>query len=574
MPSRTLVFAAGSNAHGQLGNGTMDDSNSFNLCHFAVQSSLSPLPPSSSVAGGVPKSGHLNPSTVSPTAHVGFGKPKVAPPEVNLQHKLCEPMHLPHATSSSDCKPDVIKIASGANHTLILLRKGHYHQPEDPTHGGSGSPIAQYPSIPPIPTLIYGSGDSSKGQLNRQPPSQGTKRFERIHLTHETLGYHVVNIAAAWETSYFVLRHLLQPERHPDVLIAIGGNDFGELARTQRSPPPSGIGGGGSRSKGKGKEKQLQSSDLVGAARENVVSFDHLLRTTDAPLHISSITASIHHVIVILDLLSSTEPLTRQQIVVGWGACRHGQLGPQVAPPPCPIRDGAKTTPPQSFTSTPTQLLASTQDPVCSVGVGAQHTVLLHESGAISAWGSNRKHQLQGVSSEVDIVNIGCTWNGTYLVTAALSQLPGWSILATGSGDKGQLGRADPITKSGGGSASKNTNTTAAPVDPIIAPVNFPNQETPATRIKKLACGSEHVLALLDAGQPGNELTELWAWGWNEHGNLGFGHKLDRHLPTIIDLSDSLQAVRDVTVRHRILDIWAGCGTSWIAMEIDEDAKE
>lgn len=28
--------------------------------------------------------------------------------------------------------------------------------------------------------------------------------------------------------------------------------------------------------------------------------------------------------------------------------------------------------------------------------------------------------------------------------------------------------------------------------------------------------------------------TSLYAWGWNEHGNLGLGDKQDRHKPTLV----------------------------------------
>ncbi|KAG9007287.1 hypothetical protein FRB94_014502 [Tulasnella sp. JGI-2019a] len=550
MPSsKVALFAAGSNAHGQLGNGTLDDSNVFNQCLFSI---------SDSIGGGV-----LIPDLVAMT--LDHSKLTVtSSPKVNLDRKLFKPT-LPHAAfHSPDYNTNIIKVASGSNHTILLL--GHHISNHDSYYDSKTSPTFN---------VVYGSGDSSKGQLH---PRQGSTnasqstRFERIHLAHEAQGYHVVDIATAWETSYFVLRHLLHPDQNPDLLITIGCNDFGERARAQ-SPVPSDArsDGGGSR-KGKGKA----SNGTVGMMHEHIVSFDHLLRAPDdtLPFHISSITASVHHAIAILE---SPPALPPRQIITGWGACRHGQLGPQVAPPPCPLRDGAKTTPPLTFISTPTQLLSVSNDPVRHVGTGVQHTVLIHESGTITAWGSNRKHQLQGVSSESDVTDVECTWNGTYLISTSGSS--SWSVLATGSGEKGQLGRANSTgSAEGSSSLSRGSSSGARPstpsilVDPILAPVNFPFDQIRLTkRVIKLSCGSEHVLALL---QDTNGQTELWGWGWNEHGNLGQGHERDIHQPTLLDMPGSLKAGMGARVSHRIVNTWAGCGTSWIAVEIDKDSLQ
>ena len=33
---------------------------------------------------------------------------------------------------------------------------------------------------------------------------------------------------------------------------------------------------------------------------------------------------------------------------------------------------------------------------------------------------------------------------------------------------------------------------------------------------------------------------QLYSWGWNEHGNLGLGDKVDRHEPTLVPLDSSI----------------------------------
>ena len=50
---------------------------------------------------------------------------------------------------------------------------------------------------------------------------------------------------------------------------------------------------------------------------------------------------------------------------------------------------------------------------------------------------------------------------------------------------------------------------------PALGPVNVPH----ALRVVDFACGSEHVLCVLESGGQ----TEVGGWGWNEHGDLATG---------------------------------------------------
>ena len=64
--------------------------------------------------------------------------------------------------------------------------------------------------------------------------------------------------------------------------------------------------------------------------------------------------------------------------------------------------------------------------------------------------------------------------------------------------------------------------------------------------------------------------VEIWAWGWNEHGNLGLGHTEDVQLPLRISMPDADTSASEVKFKG-IAGVWAGCGTSWIATEVVEE---
>jgi protein ATS1 len=83
--------------------------------------------------------------------------------------------------------------------------------------------------------------------------------------------------------------------------------------------------------------------------------------------------------------------------------------------------------------------------------------------------------------------------------------------------------------------------------------VNVPD----ARRVVDFACGSEHVLCVLES-EGGH--AEVWGWGWNEHGNLATGSLDDVKVPVRIWPSLPAQA------KEKVVGVWAGCGTSWIAV--------
>ena len=438
----SYLLSSGSNAHGQLSNGSLDDSHEFHPCLF-------------------------------------YG---------------CPPGELPPQTRR------VRHIARGANHTLILLE----------TYDQSGG----------VHRELWGCGDGESGQLGMAYQgdlrARNTSIFSPIGLPLEQEGlqhYQIKALAASWETTYIAL----SCADKEDAVISMGSDDFGDL----------GIG----RSK-KGKERQETPSF-------HVISFDDVkidgMSVDTKSIVILSLAAGQHHVVV--HLQATLNNGSSRRFTVGWGTSRHGQLGNE-------ITQGGKMPP---FVSIP-QVVSSDDpgDPIISTSLGSQHTIFLHASGRVTALGSNRKGQLQGMESVKGGTKLGCTWNSTYVLVQ--SDDGNTRMDATRSHSNGQLGRAFHDSSE----------------FPSLAPVDFPFSLN-SRRIIDMACGSEHVLALVSLD---HESTEVWGWGWNEHGNLGTGLTENVDIPVRVWPREP----NTEASCQKAVGIWAGSGTSWIY--ITNDVKE
>ena len=406
--SKMTLLSSGSNAQGQLGNGSLDDSHSFQACSF-------------------------------------FGE---------------RPQCLPWGTV------DILKVAAGSNHTLVLLEK------EDKSRE------------------LWGCGDGRKGQLGcayQQTILQGGDPglFREIQLAFCDSGldgYQCKLVAATWETSFVVLSR----EGSTDILLSLGSDDYGDLGIA-------------------GLKKGAPQKDFY------IVDFSHLF--PDQDILIDTISTGQRQVIAKVRTTSSS-------YLVGWGASRHGQLGEPANVP---------------FLASPRIVLLPGAVSSCSLGI--QHTIVLHESGQLSALGSDRKGQLQVArnwSSQIQGIpqGIGCTWNGSYILSEYERR---WKIYSSGSDSHSQLGWK----------GSENA-------------VQFPRPLYCLDTTIDLACGSEHVLVLLTTTRLHCPTTEVWGWGWNEHGNLGLGHTNDVPVPVKLWSSEG---------NPRAVRIWGGLGTSWIYLK-------
>ncbi|KIK81986.1 hypothetical protein PAXRUDRAFT_832496 [Paxillus rubicundulus Ve08.2h10] len=399
----------------------------------------------------------------------------------------CEPNQLPASTSR------VFRVACGANHTVLLLEH-----------------------LDGVVTL-WGTGDGQKGQLGPEYediefPLSGSQSIFRkfmmpLSASYSHLGYTYKLIAAAWDTTYIVL----SCPGKSDVLISMGANDFGAL--------------------GVGEEEGARLANHPSVPR--VVSFDGLFADSSKgdieplPICIQSLHAGPRHVIVQLQTVAFDTGLTHSPpILVGWGASRHGQLGQNVE---------------ARFISRPTRIPINVQqDRMVSCELGNQHTLVLHESGRISALGSNKQRQLPLHMEWESARKLGCTWNGTYVF---LRDGDKRVLLAMGNNAQGQLGRGDATE----------------PASTSIEAVKLPAEHT----ISTFTCGSEHVLVMYGSSE-GNS-PSVWGWGWNEHGNLGLGTLGNVALPTRLWPREDVEEYSKYP--QKTVSIWAGCATSWLVVE-------
>ncbi|KAH7911598.1 regulator of chromosome condensation 1/beta-lactamase-inhibitor protein II [Hygrophoropsis aurantiaca] len=412
----------------------------------------------------------------------------------------CEPGQLPAHTRR------IRQIVCGAKHTLLLLER------VDQTGDSTSERIE-----------LWGCGDGTNeklglgfkdGSLARMDPesSSNSNAFQSwefsvvdMALQLQLAGYGCRLIAAGFETSYVVLSPTTISG--PDVVVSMGSNDLGALGAGFDTP-----------------------------AGSHIVSFDTVLADA-ATLRVHSLFAGPRHVVAEVSSAQDT------RLLVSWGACRHGQLGAATV--------SAYATPHVlRFPVDITVDLAT--DSIRSCALGEQHTVFLFESGRIVGLGSNRRGQLLGIDTGVSAAAVGCTWKGTYLLTSA-GDTRSPRVLATGSNSHGQLGRSE-------------SEEGLQPVEFALAT----NQQ-----FDTLVCGSEHALALTSFHPTLNAdievhhkpslspSTQLWGWGWNEHGNLGLGNTRDVTIPTKI-WPPSLSNDHDDS--PHVSGLWAGCGTTWIAV--------
>ncbi|KAG8716851.1 hypothetical protein FRC09_015105 [Ceratobasidium sp. 395] len=429
------LYAAGSNARGQLGSGHCEDQHTFQPAAFA---------------------------------HEDGGEGQTLPA-------------LPSGTSQ------VLGLACGANHTLVLLD----------THE------------------LWVSGDSSRGQLAFLPSTTVFRKllFDLTRWDLDAQLYKPTNVAAAWETSYVILTSI--DPALSDIVLSFGADDFGDRGAGPLPPVPS---------------------------DPSVVDLQQALSSRPRCIKVRELVAGQHHVLARLDVLAAegSEP---EAAIVGWGACRHGQLGalPVTSsnrPARGSSRVASKTT---NKLDRPRLILTySNEERSIQFAAGSQHSLILHSTNRITPLGSSRHGQLEipkpllePATSPDRVQKIGSTWATSFFVSNNPTDHSGmtWCIDSCGSSNHGQLGRP-PSDVPFGSITSLPTPT--------------------STDLPRLACGSEHVLLHTN--------DDVWGWGWNEHGNLGLGHIDDVQEPMVVWNGDQRGEAK-------VLGVWAGCGTSWVLVE-------
>ena len=226
--------------------------------------------------------------------------------------------------------------------------------------------------------------------------------------------------------------------------------------------------------------------------------------------------------------------LSNSGIVWTWGSGARGQLGHGWP------KDGKSKFSVVSHTPRRVESLRRT---VVEVACGAYHSVALVNAGSLYTWGSGKQLGLGVFVGDGDnalpsavkalskfrVRHVGCGFGFTAATTHS------GDVYTWGSGEHGQLGHGDMQDR----------------VVPV--PVTSLRGNNKHARVADVACGARHALAMSSTGR-------IYAWGWNNHGQLGLGHRDDVCEPTLV------AALR----KYRCMNIVAGWRNSAAMFEKGE----
>nr|XP_048331097.1 ultraviolet-B receptor UVR8 isoform X2 [Ziziphus jujuba var. spinosa] len=192
---------------------------------------------------------------------------------------------------------------------------------------------------------------------------------------------------------------------------------------------------------------------------------------------------------------------------------------------------------------------------VVAIAAGEAHTLALTDDGSVWCWGYNIYGQL-GVNGENSVVPC---------LLEQFLELGNPDSLADESEVKSRASLKVCSVKAGGMMSLAIDNLGA-----LWIWGNCPQQSSSSTEdgfslvsnftptpvwdfhghiVVKVACGNEHVVALVSAGETykGEDLV-CYSWGSNNHGQLGLGDRESRHHPAIVETfnQDSPWAVYEV----------------------------
>lgn len=356
---------------------------------------------------------------------------------------------------------------------------------------------------------LWGAGDGSKGQLGISlDVGKNTLHFTPLVIMKEIYPIaKITTVQASWETSFVVLRSSTH-----DRILSFGSNDFGLL--------------------GTGDTTSAPVKDLLSV---NEVCLDHLFSQPTTSLRVAHLKAGPRHVLAVLQY-TIAEADAPQEMLIGWGAARNGQL--EIRNPSEAISDKARSNGPRRVPLPIRITRWAAPVSVIDVSTGHQHALVALNNGSIVELGSNSKSQLPSWhgSQKESHTRVRCSWNNSFV---ALGGHGSCVLRSYGRNAHGQLGRSE---------AASNNEISLSP----------------SFGIRDIICGSEH--CLVTGSNNDSARIEVWGWGWNEHGNLALGHTEDVHTPCRIPTLGANEGGSEGE-SDRIVDVWAGCGTSWLATE-------
>ncbi len=172
---------------------------------------------------------------------------------------------------------------------------------------------------------------------------------------------------------------------------------------------------------------------------------------------------------------------------------------------------------------------------VTQIAAGYSHTCALLEDGQVHCWGVNDRGQLGYGPTEIifgdeTLTGIGGVDLGSRVTQIAAGPshtcalLEGGRLRCWGANDRGQLGygHTDDI--------GDNETLTG------VGDVNL------GSAVTQIAAGGAHTCALLEGGQ-------VRCWGWNEYGQLGYGHRWNVSNREPVDLGN-------IDAGGRVIRLW------------------
>ncbi len=186
-----------------------------------------------------------------------------------------------------------------------------------------------------------------------------------------------------------------------------------------------------------------------------------------------------------------------------WGLNKSGQLG-----------DGTG-----KERHTPVDVSGLTSG-VQAIAAGASHACALTTGGGVKCWGLNSDGQLGDGTTKIRRTPVDVTGLTNGVTAVALGAAHSCALLSTGGvqcwggNTTGQVG-------------DNSTRKRKTPVSVVGL----------ASGVTNIAAGGLHTCARTSAGA-------AMCWGWNQHGEIGDGTKVDRHVPTAVSgLSSGVNTV-------------------------------
>ncbi len=180
-------------------------------------------------------------------------------------------------------------------------------------------------------------------------------------------------------------------------------------------------------------------------------------------------------------------------------------------------------------------------------GLNGYHTVALKSDETVWTWGSNfNEATRQWITTPVQVSGLSSVETIASGDRHAITLKSDGTIWAWGFNDYGQLGdgtttnSATPVQVSGLNLYSTTTPTPTPATSPTPksspTPSSTPTPTSPASTTPKISAGDFHTMALKSDGT-------VWAWGYNDYGQLGDGTTTYRNAPVQVSSLSGVIAI-------------------------------